>query len=101
MPEKYTDGTERWKLYAVGRDESRKLIASEIHSEADADFIAAIHGCLPDLWRRLHAALDEADTADFDRDSRECLIAEVSAENQELREIIENLSKNPPWQAHG
>lgn len=100
MPEKYKDGTERWKLYAVAEDESRRLVASEIHSEEDADFIAGVHGCLADLWRRLHAALDEADTADYARDERECRIFELESEVAELKQIIEGLSKEPPWKHH-
>ncbi|AUV61999.1 hypothetical protein KIV63_gp45 [Mycobacterium phage SWU2] len=92
MPEQYKDGTNRWKLHAVymGTDgeETRKLIASDFQSEADADFIAAVHGCMPDLVRRLHAALDEADSKDYDRDSRECRIAELELENKELREKV-------------
>lgn len=100
MPEKYKDGTERWRLYAVGQDESRKLIASEIHNEADADFITAIHGCFADLHRRLHSALDEADTADYERDSRECRIAELESEVADLKKIIEGLSTDPPWSRH-
>lgn len=101
MVEKYKDGTDRWRLYAVGQDESRKLIASEIHNEADADFITAIHGCFADLHRRLHAALDEADTADYERDSRECRIAELEMEVSELKKVIEGLSTDPPWSRHG
>lgn len=87
--EKYTDGTDRWKLYAVGEDKSKKLIASEIHSEDDADFLAGVHGCLADLVRRLHAALDEADAADLDRDSRECRIFELEVEVQCLKKQLE------------
>ena len=100
MPEKYKDGTDRWKIYAVAQDESRKLIASEIHSEADADFITGVHGCLADLWRRLHSALDEADAADYDRDSREARIWELESEVESLKDIIEGLSKEPPWKHH-
>lgn len=101
MPEKYKDGTDRWKIYAVDEDESKKLIASEIHSEADADFLTGVHGCLFDLHRRLHTALDEADRADYDRDSRECRIAELEIEVADLKKIIEGLSKEPPWSRHG
>ena len=93
MSEQYQDGTGRWKVYAVkvGADgnQTRKLIASELRNEADADFIAATHGCIPDLVRRTHAALDEADEKDYDRDSRECRIAELELENQELRKELD------------
>ncbi|AJD82459.1 hypothetical protein SHEEN_41 [Mycobacterium phage Sheen] len=90
--EKYKDGTERWKVYSVKVDEEgneqKKLVASEVQNEQDADFIAAVHGCMPDLVRRLHMALDEADSADYQRDSRECRIAELELENQELQQSL-------------
>ena len=83
MPEKYGQafGKPLFRLMAVG-DESRKHLASFLGDE-DADFITAIHGCLPDLVRRLHAALDEVDRADYDKDSRECRIAELELELME------------------
>lgn len=56
--------------------------------EVDAEFITAIHGCLPDLVRRLHSALDEADAAIFERDSQECRIAELELELAELRKQL-------------
>lgn len=90
MPEKYEDTTDRWKLYSVAQDESRTLIASELN-EKDAEFLAGVHGCLMDLHRRLHEALDEADRADFDRDSRECRIAELELELAELKADLEGL----------
>ena len=83
-PVEYTDRTNRYRIYAVTQDGDRKLIASEVQSEA-ADFITGIHGCLPDLVRRLHSALDEADRADFEKDSRECRIAELELELAELK----------------
>ena len=89
MPQEYVDGTGRFKLYAVNpEDDSKKLIASEL-SDEDADFISAIHGALPDLVRLLHQALDEADRADYDRDSRECRIAELELQVQELRDVAQ------------
>lgn len=72
-------------ITAVGENDERSYVASVLTDE-DADFITAVHGCLPDLVRRLHAALDEADAADYDRDSRECRIAELELEVDELRE---------------
>ncbi len=100
MPEKHFDNSGRFNVYAVGQDESRKLVASGM-SEADSDFLTAVHGCFSDLWRRLHSALDEADTADFNRDSRECRIAELESEVAELRKVVDNLSTDPPWVRHG
>lgn len=96
MPEAHFDNSGRFNVYAVAQDESRKLVASGL-SEHDADWLTALHGCFADLWRRMHAALDESDRADFDRDSRECRIAELEAEAGELRQTLEGLSKEPPW----
>lgn len=104
MPEKNSDHSGRWNIYAVGEDKSRKLLASGL-TENDSDFITAMHGCLPDLWRRLHSALDEADRADYERDSRECRIAELEvalaeelASVAKLQTVVENLSTDPPWE---
>ena len=73
-----------WQVFATGQDGAQKWIGS-FHKDEDADFITAVHGCLPDLVRRLHMAVDEADRLDFDRDSQECRIAELEAEILELK----------------
>lgn len=96
MPEKHFDNSGRWNVFAVAKDDSRKKVASGL-GEWDADFLTAVHGCLPDLVRRLHAALDEAENVDFDRDSRECRIAELEGEVAYLKKILDNLSTDPPW----
>lgn len=100
MSEEHFDKSGRWNIYAVGQDESRKLVASGL-TERDADWITGLHGCFADLHRRLHAALDEADTADYERDSRECRIAELESEVAELKTVLDGLSKEPPWSRHG
>jgi len=88
------------EIRAVSEDGGLMSVASDLF-ESDADWITAVHGCFPDLVRRLHAALDEADEADFDRDSRECYIAELVMEVTDLKKVIDGLSKNPPWQGEG
>lgn len=85
MPVDLEDGV--FDIHAVQQDGPSKGVASSL-SDEDADFITAIHGCLPDLVRRLHAALDEADRADLSRDERECRIFELELENQALSEQI-------------
>lgn len=85
-----------YTVAAVGENDERAYVGA-FASEADADFITAVHGCFPDLFRRLNDALDESDRADYERDSRECLIAELSMEVAGLKTIIEELSENPPW----
>jgi len=72
------DGKGVCYIDSVGEDGERKRIASYLADE-DADFIAAVHGCFPDLIRTVLAAMDEADRADFDKDSRECRIAELES----------------------
>lgn len=77
------DATGEWVIWAVSQDQSQTMVAHGM-SEPDADFIAAIAGCFPDLVRRLHAALDEADRLDVERDEREREIGRLTLENQEL-----------------
>lgn len=91
MPEEDESGAHYW-ITAVGENGANNTIASLL-SDEDADFITAVHGCLPDLVRRLHMALDEADRADYDRDERECRIFELELENQSLREELERLTE--------
>lgn len=74
----------RWQVFAVPQEGDHKWIGS-FHKDEDADFITAVHGCLPDLVKRLHMAVDEADRLDFDRDSQECRIAELEQEILELK----------------
>lgn len=83
-PESREDG---FALFAVDANDNRTLIAKGL-CEADADWIAGIHGCLPDLVRRMHSALDEADTADRGRDERECRIAELEMELAEIKQAV-------------
>lgn len=99
MPEEHFDRSGRFNVYAVAEDETRKLVASGM-TEADSEWLTAVHGCFADLWRRLHAALDEADTADYDRDSRECRIFELESEVKALQQIIADLNDIPPWLHH-
>lgn len=81
-----------YTIWAVGEGGSRTEIGAFLF-EADADFVTAIHGCTPDLVRRLHAALDEADRLDVDRDEREQEIGRLSLENMELKQEIADRSQ--------
>jgi len=108
MPEEFDDRSGpptptplRFKLYAVAEDEKpRKLIATGL-DERDAEFISGLHGAVPDLIRALHEAVAEAERVDYDRDSRECRIAELELELSELKQVISNLSQEPPWHQRG
>ncbi len=66
-----------FSVYAVGRDDSRTLVAVGL-SEADAEWLCGVHGCMPEVVRRLRQAVDEADRLDRERDEREQLIADLS-----------------------
>jgi hypothetical protein len=72
------------------RDGWEHLIAHCLDAQ-DAEFVAAIHNALPELVKRYHAALDECDRSDADRDSRECRIAELEMEVAELKEDLAGL----------
>src|SRR5512137_329771 len=74
-PKKYDDS---WVIYAVGKD-SRELVAYCL-TEEDADFVAGLHGALPDLVRRLNQAVEESDAADLRADEAQHRIAELEAE---------------------
>jgi len=56
--------------------------------EADADFVTAIHGCLPDLVRRLHQAVDEAERAAVELDVTIGRLAAAELRVDELRYIV-------------
>lgn len=92
MPEEYGDNSGRYRIYAVGEDESRKLVASSV-SDKDADFITSIHGCAVDLFRRLHVALDEADRLDYEKDGLVNRVAELELEADEFASIIRDLTE--------
>lgn len=54
--------------------------------EYDAEFITAVHAAMPTLSRLFHAAWDEADRLDLERDASYCRIAELEMEVAELKE---------------
>lgn len=61
------DTERRFSVDAIDAEQSAVRVAAGL-TEADAAFITALHGCLADLVRRLHDALDEADRLDLERD---------------------------------
>lgn len=78
-----------WVVSSMAQDQTKTFIAS-FENEVDADFVTAIAGCMPDLVRRLHDALDEADRLDTARDEREQEIGRLTLENMELKQEIED-----------
>lgn len=90
------DPLKMWAVYAVEVDEEGnqdKAMVGVFRSEEDADFITAVHGCLPDLIRSLHTAHDEADRLDERADDREREMADLALENLGLREEIVRLER--------
>lgn len=72
-----------WAVLAVDSEQNKTPVAM-CHNEADADFAAAIHGCLADLTRRLHDAVDEADRLDRERDDLLNEMVEMALERDGL-----------------
>ena len=87
----YAGGPHTFAVYSVGQDQEKTFIAS-FEKDEDADFITAVHGCFPDLIRRLRDAIDESDRLDYRHDAQECRVAELEMENDELRSVIDSLS---------
>lgn len=82
-----------FNIYAVHESDDRKLIASDLHSEADADFLTAVHGCFGDLVKRLHSAVDEADRLDLEKDDLVNRVAVLEMEADEFSSIIKDLTE--------
>lgn len=86
-------------IWAVNEEQVKSPVASFV-SDADSSFITAIHGALPDLVRRTHEALDEADRLDLQRDEQENRIAEVVGELDQARAFIKSLEKfSDTWES--
>lgn len=77
-------------IWAVNEEQAKSPVASFM-SDADASFVTAIHGALPDLVRRTHEALDEADRLDEQRDEQEIRIAGLEETINELNGRINDL----------
>ena len=89
MPEEVVNVPGKFKIHAVTRDpetleEDRKLVATYL-SDEDADFITALHGSFPDIYRRALEAYDEADRLDVERDEAVGRIFDLESEIQQLR----------------
>ncbi|QGJ89739.1 hypothetical protein SEA_SUPERCHUNK_39 [Mycobacterium phage Superchunk] len=93
MPELDNDENIPWQIFAVDHVTKERTWIGSVFNEADADFIAGLHGAVPDLIRRLHEAIDEATSKDEARDRAEANLAEAYLENQGLREQITELEK--------
>jgi len=77
---------------------------ADFTTETDAQFIAVIHGAIPELVKTVHDALDEADRLDTEKDDLIIKIADLEmdlhaaerdvddyfARNQDLAELLSN-----------
>ncbi|EHB47658.1 hypothetical protein MycrhDRAFT_5784 [Mycolicibacterium rhodesiae JS60] len=79
-----------WSVKQVG-DKQIKGFVGRVEMEEDADFICGLHGAIPDLIRRLHDAVNEAESKDSANDLAQGQLAEALLENQGLREQIREL----------
>lgn len=70
----------------------RQFIGS-FRTEEDAEFVAGLHGAIPDLIRRLHDAIDLAARKDHDNDVAQWMLGEALLENQALRRQVRSLEK--------
>lgn len=93
MSEQDGDFTDTFNLYAISRNDNRKEPLAAHLSEADADFIAGLHGAVPDLIRRLHDAIDDAARKDEANDMAQGQLADALLENAGLREELLELQK--------
>lgn len=100
MPERnedgYTNDSYVFDIYAIDEEQKKRFVGG-FHNEVDVDFVTAIHGALPDLVRRTHEALDEADRLDEQRDEQEFRIAgleeTIDELNGRINELEHDLSK--------
>ena len=81
---------EQFDLFAT--TEQEKIFIGYMESDADADFLTAIHGCLPDLVRKLHSALDESDRLDYEMDLMQDKIGQLETEISQLKQQLKENS---------
>ena len=89
----HVEGSMTWNLYAANAEQEQILLATFYH-EVDADFTAGLHGALPDLVRRTHEALDEADRLDLQRDEQEIRIAGLESERMDVIHELERAEES-------
>ncbi|AMQ66776.1 hypothetical protein PBI_MULCIBER_38 [Mycobacterium phage Mulciber] len=82
-----------WQLFAVDQVTEERRWVGSFHREEDADFVAGLHGALPDLIRRLHDATDEAVRKDEANDIAQGQLAEALLEVAGLKAEILELEK--------
>jgi hypothetical protein len=79
---------EQFDIFAHSHDD--KEFVGYVENEADADFITAVHGCFPDLIRRIYIALDEADRLDEEMDAVQGQLMELELRVMELKSELKD-----------
>ncbi|AIW02934.1 hypothetical protein KIY87_gp61 [Mycobacterium phage Malec] len=83
-----------FNVIAVHQSEDARKPIAAFMSEEDADFIAGLHGAVPELIRRLHDAIDEATRKDEANDIAQGQLADALLENIGLRAEIHELERH-------
>ncbi|AOQ28156.1 hypothetical protein SEA_DUDELITTLE_38 [Mycobacterium phage DudeLittle] len=90
MPEEDESFPGSFNLIAVHQEKDERRPLAAFMDQADAEFVAGLHGAVPDLIRRLHDAIDEATRKDEANDIAQGQLADALLENIGLRaEILE------------
>jgi len=82
-----SDGYGGWDVHSTSQDGSTTFVGY-FDKEVDADFVTAIHGCLPDLVRRLENAIDKANMYELAHDTCQRELYESELEIDRLREQL-------------
>ncbi|QDM57777.1 hypothetical protein SEA_CARLYLE_43 [Mycobacterium phage Carlyle] len=77
-----------FEVFAVGQDESKTHIGA-FANEADADFLASIHGALADMVRRSMEAIDDAARLELERDNLMGRVFDLELEIQGLKSELD------------
>jgi hypothetical protein len=81
------DGGSLYDLFAFSSDDDQEFIGY-FCDEADANFVTALHGCFPDLIRRVLTAIGEADQLDEEMDVVQAQLAEAEVRVMELKQQV-------------
>lgn len=93
MPEEFAELFDGYKIVSFNPETNHKETVAMALTEVDAEFLCGLHGALPDLVRRLHEAIDEAESKDAARDRAEGISADLAMENMGLREQVRELER--------
>ncbi|BBC43859.1 hypothetical protein [Mycobacterium phage GS4E] len=93
MPEEDESFPGSFNLIAVHQSKDERRPIAAFMDEADAEFVAGLHGAVPDLIRRLHEAIDEAVRKDEQNDIAQGQLADALLENEGLKAQILELER--------